>query len=46
MLTRENDDEVHAALGTVFTYGDAKSVGVTDRRLYAWRDLGEDFRAP
>lgn len=41
MLTRVTDEAIRAALGTVFSYGDARSAGLTDRRLYALRDVGE-----
>ena len=41
MLTsRYDDDSIRSSLDSVFTYSEARSAGVTDRRLYAWRDDG------
>jgi hypothetical protein len=35
-----NDNAAQVLLGSVFTHGDARRAGVSDRRLYAWRDSG------
>lgn len=40
MLTARDDPSIRSVLTDVFTYGEARSAGVTDRRLYAWRDAG------